>query len=199
MARKRARSDQRKWQRIPLAIPVFIRGVDEQGRDFLEFATALNISAGGALVATRRQLPRCARLSLEIPVAPMPRAITLPKSVRRMRAKLVRVTLGESYQLWGLGGGMSFRFIDPALRTGLPWTVSLTASNQWWHYDAPDSTVDPNAYRDQSDFIINLTLAIPFDERTTFSLSGGRFVRSATLPNYAFDNNNVMFGVSWRF
>jgi hypothetical protein len=85
-----------------LAIPVFIRGVDEQGRDFLEFATALNISAGGALVATRRQLPRCARLSLEIPVAPMPRAITLPKSVRRMRAKLVRVTLGESYQLLGL-------------------------------------------------------------------------------------------------
>ncbi len=102
MARKKPRSDQRKWQRIPLAIPVFIRGVDEQGRDFLEFATALNISAGGALVATRRQLPRCARLSLEIPVAPMPRALTLPKSTRRMRAKLVRVTLGESYQLWGL-------------------------------------------------------------------------------------------------
>lgn len=102
MARKRVRSDERKWQRIPLAIPVFIRGVDEQGRDFLEFATALNISAGGALVATRRQLPRCARLSLEIPVAPMPRAITLPKSVRRMRAKLVRVTVGDTYQLWGL-------------------------------------------------------------------------------------------------
>ncbi len=102
MARKKARLDQRKWQRIPLAIPVFIRGVDEQGRDFLEFATALNISAGGALIATRRQLPRCARLSLEIPVAPMPRAVTLPKSTRRMRAKLVRVTLGENYQLWGL-------------------------------------------------------------------------------------------------
>jgi hypothetical protein len=105
----------------------------------------------------------------------------------------------QSYQLWGLGGGMTFRFVDPALRTGLPWTVSLTASNQWWHYDAPDSTVDPNAYRDQSDFIVNLTLAIPFDERTTFSLSGGRFVRSATLPNYAFENNNVMLGISWRF
>jgi hypothetical protein len=105
----------------------------------------------------------------------------------------------QSYQLWGIGGGMSFRFIDPALRTGLPWTVSLTASNQWWHYDAPDPTVNPNTYRDQSDFIMNLTLAIPFDERTTFSLSGGRFVRSATLPNYAFENNTVMFGVSWRF
>ncbi|HEY2873247.1 MAG TPA: tetratricopeptide repeat protein [Reyranella sp.] len=105
----------------------------------------------------------------------------------------------QSYQLWGLGGGMSFRFVDPALRTGLPWTVSLSASNQWWHYDAPDPTINANTYRDQSDFILNLTLAVPFDERTTFSVSGGRFVRSATLPNYAFENNNVMFGVSWRF
>ena len=89
----------------------------------------------------------------------------------------------QSYQLWGLGGGMSFRFVDPALKTGLPWTVSLTASNQWWHYDAPDATVSPTTYRDQSDFILNLTLAIPFDDRTTFSVSGGRFVRSATLSN----------------
>ncbi len=102
MAGKTARSDQRKWQRIPLAIPVFIRGTDEEGKEFLEFATALNISAGGALVATRRQLPRCARLSLEIPVAPVPRAVSLPKSIRRLRAKLVRVTSGDSYQLWGI-------------------------------------------------------------------------------------------------
>jgi len=102
VAPKRAGRDSRKWQRIPLAIPVFIRGVDTEGKEFLEFATALNISAGGALVATRRQIPRCARLSIEIPVAPVPRAVALPKSVRRLRAKLVRVTLAESYQLWGL-------------------------------------------------------------------------------------------------
>jgi Uncharacterized enzyme of heme biosynthesis len=105
----------------------------------------------------------------------------------------------QSYRLWGLGGGMSFRFEDPLLKTGLPWSISLTASEQWWRYDAPDPLVDPNSYRDQTDFIINLTLAVPFDERTTFTVSGGRFVRSATVPNYAFENNTVMFGVSWRF
>jgi hypothetical protein len=42
-------------------------------------------------------------------------------------------------------------------------------------------------------------LAIPFDDRTTFSLTGGRFTRGASLPNYAFENNSLMFGVSWRF
>jgi hypothetical protein len=105
----------------------------------------------------------------------------------------------QSYQLWGLGGGMTFRFIDPFLKTQLPWTVSLTVTQQWWHYDAPDPTVDPTTFRDQSDLIANLTIAVPFDDRTTFTLTGGRFVRTATLSNYAFENNNMMFGISWRF
>lgn len=98
--RKTAGSDKRRYQRIPLAIPVFIRGRDSEGREFLEFATALNISAGGALVAMRRQLPKCSQLSLEIPVAPVP--IVMPRTVRRMRARLVRVNMHEGYQLWGL-------------------------------------------------------------------------------------------------
>ncbi len=102
VARKRVSADKRKWQRIPIAIPVFIRGVDLHGNEFLEFATALNISAGGALVATRRQLPRSSRLSLEIPVAPVPRAMSLPKSARKLRATLVRVNMEEGFQLWGL-------------------------------------------------------------------------------------------------
>lgn len=100
MPRKLRGIDQRRWQRIPLAIPVFVRGVDGEGREFLEFATALNISAGGALVAMRRQLPRCTKLSLEIPVAPVP--IVMPKTVRRLRARLVRVNMHDGYQLWGL-------------------------------------------------------------------------------------------------
>jgi hypothetical protein len=105
----------------------------------------------------------------------------------------------QSYQLWGFGGGMSFQFPDPVLRTGMPWTISFTAGAQWWRYDAPDPVIDPTTYRDQQDVITNLILAIPFDDRTTVTFSGGRFVRTASLPNYAFINNNVMFGVTWRF
>ncbi|TMJ33051.1 MAG: hypothetical protein E6G95_00480 [Alphaproteobacteria bacterium] len=105
----------------------------------------------------------------------------------------------QSYGLWGFGGGMSFRFPDPVLKTGLPWTISLTGSMQWWHYDAPDVVVDPTEYRTQQDLILNLTVTIPFDERTTLTLTGGRFVRQASISNYAFENNNVMFGISWRF
>jgi hypothetical protein len=105
----------------------------------------------------------------------------------------------QSYMLYSAGGGMSFRFTDPALKTNLPWTVTLSVTENWWAYDAPDPQVDPNTMRTQTDTIANITLAIPFDDRTTFSVTGARFVRNASLPNYAFDNNSVMFGVGWRF
>ena len=53
--------------RLSLAIPVFVRGVNGQGREFVEFCTLLNESAGGALLAIRRPLRRWSRVSLEMP------------------------------------------------------------------------------------------------------------------------------------
>ena len=45
--RQKPDSERRAWVRLPLAIPVFVRSRDQNGKDFLEFATAVNISAGG--------------------------------------------------------------------------------------------------------------------------------------------------------
>lgn len=92
----------RKWPRLPLAIPVFVRSRDENGKELLEFATALNISAGGALVAVRRSLPLSAQVSLEIPTAPMVATAALPAASRIMRARTVRVSHAEGYCLVGL-------------------------------------------------------------------------------------------------
>jgi tetratricopeptide (TPR) repeat protein len=105
----------------------------------------------------------------------------------------------QNYWLGGVGGGLQIRFTDPLFKTNLPWTITLSYTYQWWQYDQPDPTVDPSVARQELDSIGNLVFSIPFDERTTFSLSGGRFVRSSNLPNYAFDNNSIMFGVGWRF
>jgi tetratricopeptide (TPR) repeat protein len=104
-----------------------------------------------------------------------------------------------SYQLWGVSGGLNVRFADPIFKTGQSWTVGLTYSYQWWLYDAPDPTVDPNVINSQLDSILSVVLSIPLDDRTNFTLTGGRFVRSSNLPNYAFENDSVMFGVTWRF
>jgi hypothetical protein len=90
------------WPRLPLAIPVFVRSRDEKGKEFLEFATALNISASGILVAVRRSLPLSARILLEIPSAPLAATAKLPKTSRALRARCVRVTHAEGYHLVGL-------------------------------------------------------------------------------------------------
>jgi c-di-GMP-binding flagellar brake protein YcgR len=102
LIRRKLEKERRKWTRLPLAIPVFVRSRDEKGKEFLEFATALNISAGGALVAVRRSLPPSAQVLLEIPSAPLAATAALPRAARTLRARTVRVNHAEGYHLLGL-------------------------------------------------------------------------------------------------
>ena len=95
-------AERRRWPRLPLAIPVFVRTPLEHDREFLEFATALNVSAGGMLVAVRRSLPSLAEVSLEIPSAPLAALAALPKAARALRAKVLRIEHSESCNLVGL-------------------------------------------------------------------------------------------------
>jgi hypothetical protein len=95
-------ADRRRWERLPLAIPVFARGVDDKGKDFLDFTTVLEVSAGGALLATRRSLPLSSRLTLEIPSAPLNERAAGRTSVRTLRAKIIRVTSSDRCHLAGL-------------------------------------------------------------------------------------------------
>ena len=102
MKRRSPEIQDRKWPRLPLAIPIFVRSRDEDGKELLEFATALNISAGGALVAVRRSLPLSAQVLLEIPSAPLVSGNSFPKASRILRARTVRVTHVDGYHLLGL-------------------------------------------------------------------------------------------------
>jgi hypothetical protein len=109
---KPSQEDRRKWSRLPLAIPVFVRSSDESGKDLLEFATALNVSAGGALVAVRRALPLSSLVLLEIPSAPLMSTAALPKAARNLRAKTVWEGHANGYQLLGM------KFSQPLLDPG---------------------------------------------------------------------------------
>jgi len=95
-------AERRRWPRLPLAIPVFVRSRLELDKEFLEFATALNVSAGGMLVAVRRSLPALVEVSLEIPSAPLAALATLPRAARTLRAKVLRTEHAEAYNLVGL-------------------------------------------------------------------------------------------------
>jgi len=102
MTGRRPTKERRKWSRLPLAIPVFVRSRDGKGKDFLEFATALNVSAGGMLLAVRRLMAEVEQLRLEIPSAPLPSTAALPVVARTLSAKTLRVTPSNGYYLLGL-------------------------------------------------------------------------------------------------
>jgi hypothetical protein len=100
--RKLFKKEERKWARLQLAIPVFIRSRDGNGKDSLEFATAINISPGGALVVVRRSLPKATVVSVEIPSAPIGPALGLKPSSSIMQAKAVWVAHLDDHHLLGL-------------------------------------------------------------------------------------------------
>ncbi len=90
----------RRYPRLPIAFPVFVHANYHDGSSFLEFATVLNVSAGGALLALRK-VPRSRRVSLEIPVAPAI-AADMPKTQRQIKASVVRSEPKDNMVLLGL-------------------------------------------------------------------------------------------------
>jgi hypothetical protein len=97
--------DKRRWQRVSLNIPVFARGRDENGEEFLEFTTILNVSAGGALLLTRRFLAPASQVSLHLLSASLPEATPEAPYLRSMRVRDARVVwaqLSGAHHLSGL-------------------------------------------------------------------------------------------------
>lgn len=86
-----------------------MRGRKSSGDEFLEFATALNLSAGGVLLATRKFLDPGTEISLEVPVALVNKA-QLPRSVSLLHATVLRCIPDRQYYLLGL------RFDEPLIR-----------------------------------------------------------------------------------
>jgi hypothetical protein len=72
-------TERRKFQRIRLQVPLFIRGTDGRGLDFLELAKTLDISGMGARLVSPRSLRPDDIISLTIP-APLPASAELGES-----------------------------------------------------------------------------------------------------------------------
>ena len=97
-----AAPERRRWMRLALAIPVFVRGIRGRSKEFLEFGTLLNVSAGGGLLALRKPMRRGSRVSLEIPSAPLLASVKWRRAVRTLRARVVRVAYVNGWKLCGL-------------------------------------------------------------------------------------------------
>jgi hypothetical protein len=94
-------SERRRWCRLPISIPFFVRAREDSGKDLLEFATALNLSAGGVLLAVRHYVEPGTEISLEVPIALVSKA-QLPRSVSLLHAAVLRCTAERQLFLLGL-------------------------------------------------------------------------------------------------
>jgi PilZ domain len=101
MGERRPAKERRRWSRLPLAIPVFVRSHDQSGNDSLEFATSLNVSAGGMLLAVRRAFKPEAQVRLEIPSAPLAATPAL-RVARTLQGKALRVASADGYYMLGI-------------------------------------------------------------------------------------------------
>ncbi|HZD32345.1 MAG TPA: PilZ domain-containing protein [Candidatus Angelobacter sp.] len=123
MRHRESAADRRAWDRLPISIPFFVRGRKGSGEEFLEFATALNLSAGGVLLAARRYLDPGTEISLEVPIALVNKA-QLPRSVSLLHATVLRCTPDRQYFLLGL------QFQEPLISNAHEVTHSQRASGE---------------------------------------------------------------------
>ncbi len=92
--------------RLTVAIPMFVRGKDQHGKAFVEFATVLNIGAGGVLLVSKHNLAIGDGVDLEVPVGFLPEGL-MSKFVRKFQARLQWVKRGDRCFLAGV------QFADP--------------------------------------------------------------------------------------
>lgn len=90
--------ERRRWQRLPLAIPIFVHGIDEHANPVIEFSTTLNISAGGTLLAMRASLAPNRRILIQVP-AGFPKQHLPMRTQEKFPARVLRVARRDRWYL----------------------------------------------------------------------------------------------------
>lgn len=89
--------DRRSHYRLPIRVPIFIKGIDRQGEEFFELTHTVNVSASGACFVSRRELKVDADLMVSIP-APLPSDPQESEEYDfKFPAKIVRVDNGTTH------------------------------------------------------------------------------------------------------
>jgi hypothetical protein len=94
-------AERRRSPRIHVQIPMFVRGVDAAGVEFLDLTKTLDISATGAFLASPRLLRVDQLLNLTIPAPPSPSS-TLPAETPPIQARVRRHRAAGGIHLLGV-------------------------------------------------------------------------------------------------
>ena len=87
---RRAYEERRHFQRIHLQVPLFVRGRDAHGEQFLELAKSLDISADGALLTCQRSMVTNEVITLTIPAPSLTSSALVPAGMAPIQARVKR-------------------------------------------------------------------------------------------------------------
>lgn len=94
--------ERRRFQRISLQVPLFIRGKDAYGEQFVDLGKTLDISALGALVASPRPLAINDIVTLTIPAPSITSSALVPSGMPPIQARVKRQQEAGDVHLVGL-------------------------------------------------------------------------------------------------
>lgn len=94
-------AERRRSQRIHVQIPMFVRGTDSAGLEFLDLTKTLDISATGAYLASPRAIRTNQVVNLTIP-APSSPSPSLPAETPPIQARVLRHQAVEGVHLVGV-------------------------------------------------------------------------------------------------
>jgi PilZ domain len=95
-------AQRRRSPRIRLQVPVFLRGSDASGVEFIELTKTLNIGSSGACIASAHILQLDQTVYLTVP-APSPASSSLvPNETPPIAAKVRRQEIAGDMRLFGL-------------------------------------------------------------------------------------------------
>jgi hypothetical protein len=95
-------SSTRRSPRIPLQVPVFLRGTDVSGAEFIELTKTLNISSTGACITSARILRPDQTVHLTIPAPALASSSLVPCETPPIVAKVLRQESAGHTRLFGL-------------------------------------------------------------------------------------------------
>ena len=93
---------QRQSQRIRIQIPVFLRGTDALGVEFIELTKTLNISSTGACIASSHLLQPEQLIQMTIPTPSPSTSGLVPYETPPISAKILRQESAGDLRLFGL-------------------------------------------------------------------------------------------------
>lgn len=96
-------------------------------------------------------------------------------------------------------GSATFLYADPLAFSEDKSTFRLSVSYTDSEFDAPNPAISAVTVREDEEWSVDVSNALPIYKDMTFDLSASYTSRDSSLPNFVLEDTAISAGISWRF